>query len=404
KAMPIVGICRWQAASWACEALKACREKQHALRGESCSGEVTKGVAKLGFSWEALDVKFWEGQRGLATALSQLTQVIEISDELTGQPHDLEALIIQEFVEHDLEARLYVVNGEVETIIYTKFCKIKPNNEFGDFKEAFSSEEAGQWMDGDVATLKDGERQCREIAAHWMDWVRSQTCQTPPGIRFDFFVGRTAAPGKACVRTLEICELGFSMLGKQGLPSKVFSAMLRACLEDYDIADLPDVPPTARNRIIRATQVTQEMDPIEGPLEAGYVERGNGSMPSVLYVTVPRVPHGTPDQVKCTGKYDLVPGTFPNGCPLWVHARGDRFLYSGTDGYWYIGDDEEQESNFCCEAGYIRHAPTTGLLPHQVRGPWERGPSWTPEITILVSDDPQATPPKGGKGGKAKAK
>ena len=44
---------------------------------------------------------------------------------------------------------------------------------------------------------------------------RDQIPCWPPGIRFDFFVGRTAAPGKACVRTLEICELGFSMLGKQ---------------------------------------------------------------------------------------------------------------------------------------------------------------------------------------------
>jgi hypothetical protein len=59
-------------------------------------------------------------------------------------------------VDHDLELRLYVVDGEagptgrffsgsdwilvkiddlqVETTIFTKFCKIKPNNEFGDFK------------------------------------------------------------------------------------------------------------------------------------------------------------------------------------------------------------------------------------------------------------------------------
>ena len=150
-----------------------------------------------------------------------LLQVIEISDELTGQPHDLEALIIQEFVEHDLEARLYVVNGEarfrakrhnlhvshmdagqnrfgspfwgigappriepicvgigiftggtiwllthgqiaqspgpqtkntckkwrkVETIIYTKFCKIKPNNEFGDFKARPTRRIANPWV------------------------------------------------------------------------------------------------------------------------------------------------------------------------------------------------------------------------------------------------------------------
>ena len=57
-------------------------------------------------------------------------------------------------------------------------------------------------------------------------------------------MGRTSQPGKAVVRTLEICELGFSMLGKKGLPKKVFSALMRACLEDaMDVEDLPEAAP-----------------------------------------------------------------------------------------------------------------------------------------------------------------
>jgi len=382
------GDCK-QAAFWAYDALKNVREQQHALRGENIKGEgIPRGVAKLGFSWEALDVKFWEGQRGLETALSQLTQAIEISDELTGQPHDLEALIVQEFVDHDLELRLYVVNGEVETTIFTKFCKIKPNNEFGDFKEAFTSAEAAQWIGGDLATLQDGERQCREITAHWMNWVRMQTCQTPPGIRFDYFVGRTNEPGKAIVRTLEICELGFSMLGKKGLPKKVFSAMLAACLEDDISPDIEDLP--------EAAGAVEESAESEAPEDA--LEENGSSLPSVLYITVPRVPHGTQDQAKCTGRYEQVRGTFPNGQALWIHDRGDRFLYAGSDGYWYVGDEEEQDANFFCESGYIRHAGAAGVSPDQLRGPWERGPDWTPEISILVTTDPEAKPPRPGKG------
>jgi len=380
-----------QASHFAYKALCQVRRKQQILRGETPSDvPIIKGVAKLGFSWEALDVKFWEGQRGLETAISQLTQTIEISDEITGQPHDLENLIVQEYVDHDLELRLYVVDGEVETTIFTKFCKIKPNNEFGDFKEAFTSAEAAQWIGGDLAALEDGERQCREITEHWMDWVRMQTCQTPPGIRFDYFVGKTA-PGKATVRTLEICELGFSMLGKKGLPKKVFSAMLRACLEDEtDIADFEDEPEAG------SSQVVSESAESEAP--EALLEQNGSSMPSVLYITVPRVAHGTPDQVKCTGKYEQVPGTFPNGQALWIHDRGDRFLYAGNDGYWYVGDEEEQDANFCCESGYIRHAGAAGIPPDQLRGPWERGPGWDPEIGILVTTDPEAKPPKLGKG------
>eukprot|EP00438_Fugacium_kawagutii_P015416 Skav221548 [mRNA] locus=scaffold1376:26409:42408:- [translate_table: standard] len=285
-----------KAAFSAYKALTAVRRKQQALRGEPSPSHLA---------------------------------AIEISDELTGQPHDLENLIVQEFVDHDLELRLYVVDGEarwghggdgIETTIYTKFCKIKPNNEFGDFKawEAFTDAEAAQWIGGDLAALQDGERQCRrvghgEITAHWMEWVNAQTCQTPPGIRFDYFVGRTSEPGKAVVRTLEICELGFSMLGKKaGLPKKVFSAMLRACLEDVDLEDLPCEAPEA------------------------VLEQNGSSMPSVLYITVPRVSHGTPDQVKCTGKYDAC------------------------------------------------------VSPAELRGPWERGPGWDAELGILVTTDPEA--------------
>ena len=34
------------------------------------------------------------------------------------------------------------------------------------------------------------------------------------------------------------------------------------------------------------------------------LEQNGSSLPSVLYITVPRVAHGTPDQVRCSGRYD----------------------------------------------------------------------------------------------------
>merc|ERR1712151_858749 len=88
------------------------------------------------------------------------------------------------------------------------------------------SEAAKAWMEGDYDALADGERQCREVAS---DWIQAQVCETPAAVRFDFFVGRSS-PGKAYIWTLEICELGFSMLGAKDLPDKVFAAMLRSCL------------------------------------------------------------------------------------------------------------------------------------------------------------------------------
>lgn len=213
--------------------LRSLKRHQAELRGELPGGEITKGVAKLSYSWEALDVKFWEGQGGLEEALHSLTQFIEISQEYTGQPHDCESIIVQEYCEHDLELRQYVVDGVIESQIFTKFCSIKENREFGDFKQFFSKSDAAKaWVGGDHAALDDGERQCRELTNHWLAWAQAQLCEMPPAIRFDYFVGRSkAARGKAVVWTLEICELGFSMLGESKLPAKVFQAMLQSCLD-----------------------------------------------------------------------------------------------------------------------------------------------------------------------------
>merc|ERR1711924_177980 len=137
--------------------------------------------------------------------------------------------------------RIYTVEGKVEASIFTKFCTIKPNREFGDFQQCFTKEQAAkQWMGGDSAACDDGERQCLELTNHWLAWLRTQACELPPPIRFDFFVGRvTDQPGKATVWTLEICELGFSMLAHRELPQKVFDAILRSCL-DRDKSALAD--------------------------------------------------------------------------------------------------------------------------------------------------------------------
>eukprot|EP00747_Dinoflagellata_sp_TGD_P164638 gnl/TRDRNA2_/TRDRNA2_184849_c0_seq1.p1 gnl/TRDRNA2_/TRDRNA2_184849_c0~~gnl/TRDRNA2_/TRDRNA2_184849_c0_seq1.p1 ORF type:complete len:548 (-),score=89.01 gnl/TRDRNA2_/TRDRNA2_184849_c0_seq1:11-1654(-) len=223
-----------KAAEKAAAQLATVRQQQAELRGETVKppAEVEKGVAKLGFSWEALDVKLWHGRRGLRDSLFALCTAIEISSKLTGQPHDLESIIVQEYIPHDLELRAYVVDGKIEAMIYTKFLRVKENNEFGDFEEIFERDEAARrWMGNDVAALQDGECKCQQLTSHWLDWILAQTCEPPPAIRFDYFV-KSGPAGQANVWTLEICELGFCMLGNPKLPSKVFAAMLRCCLNE----------------------------------------------------------------------------------------------------------------------------------------------------------------------------
>jgi len=405
------------AAKHALSSLEFVKEQQAKLRGEEPSkAPITRGVVKLGFSWEALDVKLWEGEAGLVNALEQLTQVIEISQEFTGQPHDLEAIICQEYCQHDLELRQYVVNGKIEGNIYTKFCKIKPNLEFGDFHELFNQKEAADsWMGGDFAALQDGERQCSEITDHWLAWVRAQTCEVPPAIRFDYFVGRNGQ-GKATVWTLEICELGFSMLGEKHLPAKVFAAMLQSCLRSSPSSLAAGNIPQAKTEAGDEKEPEAESNSTpeaskapnagkQSPKASKKKARKAPSVPAVptIYIKVPGGSGTTEDQQRCTGKYDLEEPDGPKGCPLWAHSNGERWLYLGDDDYWYVGDDEEQADNFMCSRGYIRHLSSPGVPPHELGGPWERcsanqPDTWKPDVRIAVSTEEIVLPAKPSKG------
>lgn len=370
-----------QAAEKTLASLTQVKRSQALMRQEPAPADITRGVAKLGYSWEALDVKYWEGQAGLATALHQLTQAIEISSELTGQPHDCEQLIVQEYVTHNLELRIYVVDGKPEASIYTKFCKIKENKEFGDFHQLFSQQEAAkQWFEGDLDALKDGEKQCQEVTQHWINWIQAQTCEVPSAIRFDYFVTREK-PGHSSVSTLEICELGFSMLGERHLPAKVFAAMLRGMLPVAG-ADAPVAVADAAASARPAPSSPAKDSPPEAPkgkgAKGGKRKGANKNKEPVVEWDAPSTMHinsptGTTDQQNCTGQYEIVEDITPNGCPLWRHTRGDRWLYHGTDGCWYVGDDDEEEMGFDCNQGYIRYAEQCkGILPHEFSKGWQR--------------------------------
>jgi hypothetical protein len=108
------------------------------------------------------------------------------------------------------------------------------------------------------------------------------------------------------------------------------------------------------------------------------------SIPSSLEVSVPReVEH-------CSGMYVLVPSRLPNGFPLWKQLHGDHFLFSGTGGRWFIGDDEEENLNFVCNAGIIvsrefHHGEPPNYLDG--RGGWQRfdGEKWVNDGDISVA-------------------
>lgn len=105
--------------------------------------------------------------------------------------------------------------------------------------------------------------------------------------------------------------------------------------------------------------------------------------PEELYVVSPNVHMG------CTGEYELVHGERPNGQPLWKKRDGDRWLYSGSDGRWYICGLLSHQSGFACASGYIcNRLLHRGVLPHLIGGTWEynSGTAWLKDTAIQIND------------------
>mmetsp|Transcript_104698 Transcript_104698/g.337562 ORF Transcript_104698/g.337562 Transcript_104698/m.337562 type:complete len:476 (-) Transcript_104698:57-1484(-) len=93
----------------------------------------------------------------------------------------------------------------------------------------------------------------------------------------------------------------------------------------------------------------------------------------------------------CAGEYELVVGEKPNGQPLWAKKGGDRWLYCGSDGRWYIGGLQSKAVQFCSASGFICHRTLHGnTLPHLMQGPWEwgGGGNWHEDSAISIAAVP----------------
>eukprot|EP00929_Paragymnodinium_shiwhaense_P058003 TRINITY_DN29055_c0_g1_i2.p1 TRINITY_DN29055_c0_g1~~TRINITY_DN29055_c0_g1_i2.p1 ORF type:complete len:1984 (+),score=688.18 TRINITY_DN29055_c0_g1_i2:3-5954(+) len=87
--------------------------------------------------------------------------------------------------------------------------------------------------------------------------------------------------------------------------------------------------------------------------------------PEVLEITVSNL-------VECSGEYVMVEGRRPNGFPLWKQRGAGHYLYSGTGCRWFLGDDEEEELDFKCNAGIVVSRDIhSGAPPHEVSR-WQR--------------------------------
>jgi hypothetical protein len=190
---------------------------------------VTRGVAKLGWSWEAMDVQAWRNKQELQTALSHLI-------EQPGSAVDL--CFVQEWVEFDVEMRHFIVEPDLSNpqtlkpkrIIYTVF-KSREHGSFRNFDRYDRKACLKTCFQNDDAALADAERQAEELIDRWLRWLQGITHELPVVTRFDILTKRLG-PGRAAVATGELTELGGCFLGWPKGPPTVFAAMLRSCFKD----------------------------------------------------------------------------------------------------------------------------------------------------------------------------
>mmetsp|Transcript_106052 Transcript_106052/g.253129 ORF Transcript_106052/g.253129 Transcript_106052/m.253129 type:complete len:535 (-) Transcript_106052:162-1766(-) len=107
--------------------------------------------------------------------------------------------------------------------------------------------------------------------------------------------------------------------------------------------------------------------------------------PSRLYV---QTPHG---QHRCSGEYVPAEDRLANGYPLWEHAGGKCWLYSGSNGMWIIGGTDAAAKNFECTRGVIYcQTVHNGQMPDKMVGNWLRldGDKFREDAAILVGTKP----------------
>jgi hypothetical protein len=204
-------------------ARKAIHNLESLMNGRSLG--TLGGVTKLGYSWEAMDVRTFNGVEGLSS---------QISDLFFQNGCYVESVLVQERVPNSFEFRFFVVNGEVRNIIYTHFGSVSSEGLFRDFERTELRNEAAQkWFRGDIEGIEKAEAIARECVKHWQQWFLTEIEEQPPAIRFDFIIGKSPA-GQVVVHLGELCELGFSIMNVKNAEHEIFPAIADAIGNDRD--------------------------------------------------------------------------------------------------------------------------------------------------------------------------
>merc|ERR1719491_1322556 len=157
-----------------------------------------------------------QGEQDLADALQSLSSQ-------AGYTND--CVHVQQRVNNvDLEARCFVVGGQIVDALYTRFARVDNGGYVRDYEKASSENEAIQdWFSGDQEAWCHAIEQTKALTRRWHLWMLTQAVEPTVSVRIDYMFERVA-PGKADVWTGELGEQGYSMGGID--PVMVFDAVL----------------------------------------------------------------------------------------------------------------------------------------------------------------------------------
>lgn len=207
---------------WILQNQKRCDDTyQGPLNSDWVAGQgAERCVAKLGYSYEGVDVKMVAGEDQLVDALYRLVAQ-------AGYTND--CVYVQQRVQRlDLEARCFVVDGQIVDILYTRFARIDRGGFVRDYEKAHSAEEAmRQWFYNDQTAWQSAHNQIVVLSRRWFAWMLTQAAEPTVSVRIDYMLHRVV-PGLADVWTGEVGEQGYSMGGID--PVIVFNKVLESIL------------------------------------------------------------------------------------------------------------------------------------------------------------------------------
>jgi len=193
------------------------------------SGRLTRGVVKIGWSWEAKFVWFWRGEASLAECLRAMLELPGCRSEFC---------LVQEWVDFDWELRLFFLPPRdwapgaspplrPEHFEYTAW----ENAENADAPQTFikaTAQAALASFGGDELAMASAHRQATAASQPLIAELFKHGAPVPM-IRMDWMVKRRG-PGQAQVVFGEYCEMGACCLKWQEGPPKIWRSALDVVL------------------------------------------------------------------------------------------------------------------------------------------------------------------------------